>query len=178
MYLAAVYLVTTQGGNMSPTTRLARRRPMPLPQIFSSTRFPDIAQLMDNAMSLLPDLPELTEFTQTQLFPPVNVSESTNAFSVTAELPGLAENDVKVEFTDGVLTIRGDKIEEHTAKEDGTKYHIWERRSGSFQRSFPFPGGVAEDKITADFKDGVLTIQLPKATEEQAKRRSIRINSK
>jgi HSP20 family protein len=126
----------------------------------------------------LPELPEITELTQAHLFPAVNVRESPNAFTVTAELPGLAENDVKVDFTDGVLTIHGDKTQERAEKEDGMKYHIWERRSGSFQRSFPFPGGVAEDKITADFKNGVLTIQLPKAAEEQAKRHSIKINAK
>jgi HSP20 family protein len=105
-----------------------------------------------NALALFPDLPETTELTRVGVFPAVNVAENPASFIITAELPGLKANDVRV--------------------------HIWERRSGSFQRSFPFPGGVAEDKITADFKDGVLTIQLPKAAEEQAKRRSIKINAK
>lgn len=91
--------------------------------------------------------------------------------------PAIADR-VLTPFSDGILTIQGDKSQERTEKEDGTKYHIWERRSGTFQRSFPFPGGVAEDKITADFKDGVLIIQLPKAAEEQAKRHSIKINAK
>lgn len=163
---------------MSPTTRLARRRPMPLPQIFTSTRLPDVAQLMESALSLFPEFPEMGELTQTALFPAVNVVENPTAFTVTAELPGLAENNVKVDFTDGVLTVQGEKIDERTEKEDGTRYHIWERRSGSFQRSFPFPGGIAEDKITADFKNGVLTILLPKAAEEHARRRSIKINEK
>ena len=163
---------------MSPTTRLARRRPMPLPQIFTSARLPDVAQLMESALSLFPEFPEVGEFAPTGLFPLVNVSENPTSFTVTAELPGLDENDVKVDFTDGVLTLHGDKIEERSGKEDGTRYHIWERRSGSFQRSFPFPGGIAEDKITADFKNGVLTILLPKAAEEQGRRRSIKINEK
>jgi HSP20 family molecular chaperone IbpA len=163
---------------MSPTTRLARRRPLPLPQIFGPTRFPEVAQMMENALALFPELPEVTELTQARLFPAVNVTENPTNFTITAELPGLTANDVRVDFTDGILTIQGDKTQERTEKEDGMKYHIWERRSGSFQRSFPFPGGVAEDKITADFKDGVLTIQLPKAAEEQAKRHSIKINAK
>lgn len=163
---------------MSPTTRLARRRPLPLPQIFGPTRFPDMAQMMENALALFPDLPEMTELTRVGVFPAVNVAENPANFIITAELPGLTANDVRVDFSDGILTIQGDKTQERTEKEDGTKYHIWERRSGSFQRSFPFPGGVAEDKITADFKDGVLTIQLPKAAEEQAKRRSIKVNAK
>jgi HSP20 family protein len=151
---------------------------MPLPQIFGPTRFPDVAQMMENALALFPEFPEMTELSQAQLFPVVNVTENATNFIMTAELPGLAANDVRVDFADGILTIQGDKTQERTEKEDGTKYHIWERRSGSFQRSFPFPGGVAEDKITADFKDGVLTIQLPKAAEEQAKRHSIKINAK
>lgn len=163
---------------MSPTTRLARRRPLPLPQIFGPTRFPDVAQFMENALSLFPELPEMTELTRVGVFPAVNVTENPTNFAITAELPGLTANDVRVDFSDGILTIQGDKTQERTEKEDGTKYHIWERRSGTFQRSFPFPGGVAEDKITADFKDGVLTIQLPKAAEEQAKRHSIKINAK
>ena len=163
---------------MSPTTRLVRRRPLPLPQIFGPTRFPDVAQMMENALALLPDLPEMAELAQVGVFPAVNVTENPASFTVTAELPGLTANDVRVDFSDGILTIQGDKTQERTEKEDGTKYHIWERRSGSFQRSFPFPGGVAEDKITADYKDGVLTIQLPKATEEQSKRHSIKINAK
>jgi HSP20 family protein len=151
---------------------------MPLSQIFGPSRFADVAQMMENALGLLPEFPELTEVTQPGLFPVVNVTENPNSFTVTAELPGLTQNDVHVDFTDGVLSIRGEKTQERTEKEDGTKYHIWERRSGNFQRSFPFPGGIADDKITADFKDGVLTILLPKAAEEQAKRRSIKINAK
>ena len=163
---------------MSSTTRIARRRPMPLPQIFGPTRFPDMAQMMETAFGLLPDFPEMTELTLAPLFPAVNVTENPTSFQITAELPGLTADDVRVDFTDGVLTIQGEKTQERTEKEDGTKYHIWERRSGSFQRSFPFPGGVASDKITAEFTDGVLTMVLPKAIEERTKRHSIKINAK
>jgi len=163
---------------MSPATRLARRRPMPLPQIFASTRFPELGKMMENALALFPEFSEMTELTEGRLFPAVNVTESPTNYTVTAEVPGLTASEIRVDFADGVLTIQGDKTEEHTEKENDTKYHIWERRSGSFQRSFPFPGGIADDKIAADFKDGVLTIQLPKATEELTKRRSIKINVK
>src|SRR5436309_4381784 len=153
------------------TTRLAHRR-TPVPMIFGS-RFPDVTDIFDQALSLFPGFPELTEFPAPGLFPAVNMSEDTAGYTVTAELPGLAEKDVKVDFTGGVLTISGEKIEERTNKENGIRYHIWERRAGNFQRSFPFPGGIAEDKIVADFKDGVLSVYLPKAPEEQEKTRSI-----
>lgn len=159
-----------------PTTRLARRR-TPLPMIFGS-RFPDVTDIMDEALSLFPTFPELTSFQSTGIFPAVNMSEDAVGYTITAELPGLAENDVKVDFTNGVLTISGEKIEEHSNKENGTRYHIWERKAGTFQRSFPFPGLIAEDKIVADFKNGVLNIHLPKAPEEQEKTRSIKINAK
>lgn len=159
-----------------PTTRLARRR-TPLPMIFGS-RFPDVTDIMDEALSLFPAFPELTSFQSTGIFPAVNMSEDAVGYTITAELPGLAENDVKVDFTNGVLTISGEKTEEHSNKENGTRYHIWERKAGTFQRSFPFPGLIAEDKIVADFKNGVLNIHLPKAPEEQEKTRSIKINAK
>lgn len=159
-----------------PTTRLARRR-TPLPMIFGS-RFPDVTDIMDEALSLFPTFPELTSFQSTGIFPAVNMSEDAVGYTITAELPGLTENDVKVDFTNGVLTISGEKIEEHSNKENGTRYHIWERKAGTFQRSFPFPGLIAEDKIVADFKNGVLNIHLPKAPEEQEKTRSIKINAK
>jgi len=158
-----------------PTTRLARRR-TPLPMIFGS-RFPDVTDIMDEALSLFPAFPELASFPPAALFPVVNMTEDAAGYTITAELPGLVENDVKVDFTNGVLTISGEKIEEHN-KENGIRYHIWERKAGSFQRSFPFPGLIAEDKIVADFKNGVLKIHLPKAPEEQEKTRSIKINAK
>lgn len=159
-----------------PATRLARRR-TPLPMIFGS-RFPDVTDIMDEALSLFPSFPELTSFQSTGIFPAVNMTEDAAGYTITAELPGLTENDVKVDFTNGVLTISGEKTEEHSNKENGTKYHIWERKAGTFQRSFPFPGLIAEDKIVADFKNGVLNIHLPKAPEEQEKTRSIKINAK
>lgn len=163
---------------MSTATRVARRRLAPLPQVFASSGLPDVSQILENALGFFPEISGVPELTKVGPFPTVNVTENPTAFTITAELPGLAVDDIDVDFTDGVLTIQGDKIEERTEKENGTKYHVWERRSGTFQRSFPFPGGVAGDKITADMKDGVLTIQLPKATHEQARRRSIKINGK
>ena len=162
---------------MSPTTRLARRRTLPLPMIFGPSRLPELAGLFDN-LEFFPEVPELTQYMPTNLFPAVNIVEETARFVVTAELPGLTEKDVKIDFTDGILTIKGEKTEEHSAKENGNRYHIWERRYGSFQRSFPFPGGIADDKITAEFKDGLLTVYLSKLPIEHEKGRNIKINAK
>ena len=162
---------------MSPTTKLARRRTLPLPMIFGQTRLPDLVDLMDN-LEFFPEVPELAQFIPAGLFPAVNIVEESARFVVTAELPGLTEKDVKIDFTDGVLTIKGEKADEHSLKENGNRYHIWERRYGSVQRSFPVPGGIADDKITADFKDGLLTVYLSKAPVEHEKGRSIKINAK
>lgn len=162
---------------MSPINRLARRRALPLPMIFGPSRFAELNEIMDDALGLLPEFPEIFPLNQTGLFPAVNVTENPSEFLVSAELPGLEEKDVTVDFTDGVLTIKGDKTEEKTAKEDGIRYHLLERKSGTFQRSFPFPGGIADDKISADFKHGILTVKLPKALETQEKRRAIKINA-
>jgi HSP20 family protein len=110
-------------------------------------------------------------------FPALNVSEAKDEFTVTAELPGMTNKDVNIDYCDGVLTIRGEKEHEEKKEEDGRKYYMWERRFGSFQRALPFPGGIAEDKIVAEFKDGVLTVHLPKAEEAKTNHRSIPINT-
>jgi len=110
--------------------------------------------------------------------PAVNVAETRDEFTVTAELPGMKLENVSVDFTDGMLTIRGEKVDEHTAKEDDRTIYMWERRFGSFQRTLPFPGGIDDKKIGAEFKDGVLTVHLPKVEEVKPKRQTIPITAK
>lgn len=110
--------------------------------------------------------------------PAVNVAESKDEFIVTAELPGMKTENVSVDFTDGMLTIRGEKVDEKTEKEDDRTYYMWERKFGTFQRTLPFPGGIDEKKIAADFKDGVLTVHLPKAEDVKPKRQTIPIVTK
>jgi HSP20 family protein len=80
---------------------------------------------------------------------------------VTAELPGMSEADIDVKYVDGTLTIRGEKKEEKEEKKKD--YYLSERRYGSFQRAFQVPNGVDADKIDAAFKNGVLTVTLPKS---------------
>jgi HSP20 family molecular chaperone IbpA len=99
--------------------------------------------------------------------------DTDKAYEITAELPGMDEKNVEVKFTAGVLTIKGEKTEE---KEETKKdYHLSERRYGSFQRSFTVPDGIDADKIDATFKDGVLTVGLPKTPEAQKKAKQIAI---
>jgi HSP20 family protein len=103
----------------------------------------------------------------------VDASEDDTAYHVTAELPGLSEKDVEVTFADNTLTISGEKKEEKEVKE--ANYHRRERSFGSFRRSFTLPGEVDEAKIAATFKDGIMTIDLPKSKSAQKKAKKITI---
>ncbi|GAB4368988.1 MAG: Hsp20/alpha crystallin family protein [Kiloniellaceae bacterium] len=103
----------------------------------------------------------------------VDTSEDDKAYHVTAELPGMSEKDVEVTFADNMLTIAGEKKEEKEVKEKD--YHRRERSFGSFRRSFTLPAEVDEDKISATFKDGVMTIELPKSKSAQKKAKKITI---
>jgi len=103
----------------------------------------------------------------------VDASEDDKAYHVTAELPGLSEKDVEVTFADNTLTISGEKKEEKEVKEEN--YHRRERSFGSFRRSFTLPTEVDEAKIAATFKDGVMTIELPKSKSAQKKAKKITI---
>jgi HSP20 family protein len=94
------------------------------------------------------------------LTPKIDVAETSDAVHVTADLPGLSENDVEVTLADGHLHIKGEK---HAEKEDKDKnYHRIERTYGSFQRSIALPAEVDSEKVDASFKNGVLTVVLPK----------------
>jgi HSP20 family protein len=83
--------------------------------------------------------------------------------TVKAELPGVEQKDIRVSLQDGVLTVKGEKQAEKEEKD--TRYHRVERSYGAFVRSIRMPAAVEAGKVTAMFKDGVVTITLPKAPE-------------
>ena len=107
-----------------------------------------------------------------------HIAERKDEFTIPAELSGMKSEDVSVDCTDGMLTIRGEKVSEKTEKEDDRTYYMWERRFGTFQRTLPFPGGIDDKKIAAEFKDGVLNVRLPKTEEVKPKRQAIPIVTK
>lgn len=99
--------------------------------------------------------------------PAADVAETEDAVSVKVEAPGVDKDDIKISVTNNVLTIRGEKkMEKETSEES---YHRIERVYGSFVRSLELPTVVQADKVTASFKDGVLTIVLPKSEEVKPK---------
>src|ERR1700674_4474530 len=106
--------------------------------------------------------------------PAVDIAEHEKAYEITVELPGMDESNIDVKFSDGTLTIKGEKKDEREEKQKD--YHLSERRYGSFQRSFGVPDGVDADKIEAHFKNGVLTVTLPKRPEAQKSEKKIAIN--
>jgi HSP20 family protein len=101
--------------------------------------------------------------------PAVNVEERPDELLLTAELPGMGHDDIELEVENNILTLRGEKTEE-LREEEGRRYHMWERRYGSFQRSFTLPRTVDADNIHAEFENGVLTVRMPKAPEAKSRR--------
>ncbi|SHI83261.1 HSP20 family protein [Desulfatibacillum alkenivorans DSM 16219] len=104
--------------------------------------------------------------------PSLDVAENEGEYVVTAEIPGLAKEDIDISLSEGLLTIKGEKRQEK--KEETDTYHVMERSYGSFSRSLRVPNGVDLAGVKAETADGVLKIVLPKTEEE--KTRKIEIN--
>ena len=108
-----------------------------------------------------PEWPEMTKLGEWE--PTVDLSETKDAVVVKAELPGVEQKDISVSLQDGMLTIKGEKEAEKEEKDK--RYHRVERSYGAFYRSIRLPASVDASKVAASFKDGVLTVTLPKAAE-------------
>ena len=106
--------------------------------------------------------------------PAVDVNETETEFFLSADMPGLDKKDVSVDIHDGVITIKGERDIDNEKSTDG--YRIRERQLGSFNRSFRLPDNVNEDKVAAKFKNGVLTVTLPKTKEILSEGRQIKIS--
>lgn len=106
-------------------------------------------------------------------WPSLDVDETDQAYTVTAELPGLEQKDVEVNLRDNALTISGEKREERKETERGRAYA--ERFYGEFRRTIPFATEIDADKVEAAFKNGVLTVTLPKSPNGRGTTRKIEI---
>ena len=107
------------------------------------------------------DLPALREWA-----PSVDFSENDDAYVARIEIPGLEPKDVQVLLRDNVLTVKGEKKEETTQKDE--RFYRTERSYGAFSRAIHLPSRVDGSKVTAIFKNGVLTITVPKGPEAKA----------
>ncbi len=103
--------------------------------------------------------------------PSLDVSETKDKVVVKVEAPGMDPKEMDISLSGGTLTIKGEKKQEKEEKDEN--YHLVERSYGSFSRSVRLPAEVQEDKVKATYKDGVITITLPKT--EQAKEKEIKI---
>jgi HSP20 family protein len=103
----------------------------------------------------------------------IDCSEDEKSFIITAEIPGAKREDIHIDLQDDVLTIGGEKKSEREGKTDHRRWA--ERMYGSFSRSFTLPRNALADRIEASFKDGVLTLTIPKT--EESKPRSVSIKS-
>ena len=100
--------------------------------------------------------------------PAVDLLETADRFVILVELPGLTQDDVQLQHHDGRLTISGLRRERDAAAYE--QFHRIERGHGSFSRTFQLPAPVEAERITADLRDGVLTVTCPKATDDPARR--------
>ncbi|PLY06823.1 MAG: heat-shock protein [Desulfuromonas sp.] len=106
--------------------------------------------------------------------PRVDISETDEKFIVKAEVPGIQREDIKINIEDHVLTIQGENKQEK--EEKGEQFHRVERYYGSFSRSFSLPENVAEEKIEANFKDGLLTLKIPKTEASRPKAIEVKVS--
>jgi HSP20 family protein len=120
------------------------------------------------------ELDRLFESPLTGWAPALDVYEDKDNVLVKAELPGLKREDIDVSLQDGALVISGERKIEKV--EEGVEVHRQERFYGKFQRALTLPEPVAADKVKADYKDGILTITLPKTEEAKPRKIDVRVN--
>ena len=125
-----------------------------------------MAALWSNPLSLTVDQPD-ESLALAEWSPRVDITEDDREFVVKAELPEIKREDVKVTVENQVLTIAGERKQEK--EEKNKKYHRIEREYGSFSRSFTLPVNATSEKVSAEFKDGILRVHLPKDGKTVAK---------
>ena len=134
----------------------------------------DIKNFMNHFWHML-DFPRYGEPADPE--PKLEISENKKQVTVSAELPGVAEDDIDVQISsDGYLTISAEKRQENT--NDDENNYFSEISYGTFSRTVPLPWELKFDDAKADFENGVLTVTVPKSSDEQGKKRKIAINRK
>ena len=140
--------------------------------------FKDVVSIQDEMNRLFDDFfgrPVLkTGWTEGVWSPTVDISEDKENVIIKSEMPGMSKDDVKISIQDNVLTLKGEKKQEKEEKDKN--YHRIERNYGSFCRSFQLPTSVKSDKVKASYKDGVLSVTLPKTEEVKPKEIPISID--
>jgi len=147
---------------------IVRRRPLAVSRRFG---WP-LGSLFENLLAEIEGDTRLPEgYVEGRFIPAIDISESEDAVTLTAEAPGMSKDDLEVNVDNGVLTLCGEKKEEET--QEGANFHRVERRYGRFERHIQLPQSVEQSKIEATYTDGVLKLTMPKT--ETAKARVIQI---
>lgn len=107
--------------------------------------------------------------------PAVELRDRKDEYELVAEIPGMSSDDIEIKLSDGMLRVSGEKSEIH--EEEGESFMFSERNYGSFERAIKLPSGIDHEKISADAKDGLLTIHIPKSAEAIQNERKIPINA-
>ncbi|MEQ8744084.1 Hsp20/alpha crystallin family protein [Parasphingorhabdus sp.] len=107
--------------------------------------------------------------------PVVELRDKKDEYELVAEVPGMSSEDIEIRLSDGMLRLSGEKSESHV--EEGESFMFSERHYGSFERAIKLPSGIDHEKISADAKDGLLTIHIPKSAEARQKERKIPIRA-
>src|SRR5918992_1450719 len=148
-------------------TQMTTRRPF---ENFQTLR--RLNSVLDEAFGSWPFQQESGSITSSW-YPACDVFEDSESVKIVAELPGVKPEDVKLSLENNVLTIRGEKKQE--AEEKNERVHRYERSYGSFERAFMLPSTVDGEKVSADYRDGILTVVVPKA--ERARPREIPVRT-
>ena len=140
--------------------------------------FRELATLQDRMNRLFQETASTGETSLTNsgaFIPPVDVYEDEHSLRLKLEVPGVDEKDLDVRIENNVLTVKGERKFEKEEKEEN--FHRIERRYGSFVRSFTLPNTIDSEKVSAEYKNGVLALQLAKKAEAKPKQIKVNIGS-
>jgi len=140
--------------------------------------FRELATLQDRMNRLFQETASTGETSLTNsgaFIPPVDVYEDEHSLRLKLEVPGIDEKDLDVRIENNVLTVKGERKFEKEEKEEN--FHRIERRYGSFVRSFTLPNTIDSEKVSAEYKNGVLALQLAKKAEAKPKQIKVNIGS-
>ncbi len=113
-------------------------------------------------------------YDEDRLSPSVDVYEKSDKYVINAEIPGLSKEEIKIDVKDGALTISGEK--KYEEKKEDENYIRVERRYGKFERRFNLPENVNVESVSANYKNGVLEVSLPKKEEAKPKQIDVKVN--
>ena len=136
--------------------------------------YKEFQNMNTNLLRYFDDFPTFRRSFSDNFSPRMDVTENENGIMIHAEVPGVDKKDINISLKDSVLTISGEKKKEEVEKD--TNYYRSERVYGSFKRSFELPENVDAEKVSANYKNGILKIELSKKEVEKPKERVIELN--